>query len=121
MRRPKMLTHAHKRQRLASTFFLELYRKGGCGFLNHSAQVTSIGTGGCFVDVESKEKSKEWMHTSTRQADEVRTNISVRQEGDGNRYMEEKTSSDGGSHAIMGHNNFRSLFRNIKKLDVAGY
>jgi hypothetical protein len=46
---------------LASTF-LEQYHKFGDEFLNHIIQVTCGETWVSFVNVETKEQSKQWMH-----------------------------------------------------------
>jgi hypothetical protein len=42
--------------------FLEEYHKDGSEFLNHILQVTSDETWVSFVNVETKEQSKQWMH-----------------------------------------------------------
>jgi hypothetical protein len=54
---PKILTGAHKTQRIGSAFvdLLEEYRKDG-------VRVTSDETSVSFVNVETKELSKQWMH-----------------------------------------------------------
>jgi hypothetical protein len=43
------------------TFFLEKYHKDGLEFLSHIG--TSDETWVSFVNVETKEQSKQWMHT----------------------------------------------------------
>jgi hypothetical protein len=43
--------------------FLEQYHKEGNEFLNHIVQVTADETWVSFVNVETKEQSKQWMHT----------------------------------------------------------
>jgi hypothetical protein len=58
---PKMLTNAHKTQRMASALtFLQQYHKDSDEFLNH------IGRGDetwvSFVTVQTKERSRQWMH-----------------------------------------------------------
>jgi hypothetical protein len=59
-----MLTGAHKTERMASTLtFLKRYHKGGDEFLSHIVGVTSDETWVSFVNVETKEQSKQWMHT----------------------------------------------------------
>jgi hypothetical protein len=59
-----MLTDAHKIQRMALTLnFLERYHKDGDEFLNHIIRVTIGVTWASFVNVETKEQSKQWMHT----------------------------------------------------------
>jgi alpha-amylase/alpha-mannosidase (GH57 family) len=59
-----MLTGVQKMQRMVSTLtFLERYHKDGDEFLNHIVQVTGEETWVSFVNVETIEKSKQWMHT----------------------------------------------------------
>jgi hypothetical protein len=62
---PKMLTGAHKTQRmdLALVFFSERYRKDGYEFLDQIVRVAGGETWVSFVNVETKEQSKQWMHT----------------------------------------------------------
>jgi hypothetical protein len=61
---PKMLTGAHKTQRIASALtFLERHHKNGDEFLNHIVRVAGDETWVLFVRVETKEQSKQWMHT----------------------------------------------------------
>jgi hypothetical protein len=57
-----MLTGAQKtrRQWLRVDFFLERYQKDGDEFLNHI--VSGNETWVSFVNVETKEESKKWMH-----------------------------------------------------------
>jgi hypothetical protein len=53
----------HKMQKMASILtFLEQYHKNDDEFLNHIVQVTGDETWVSFVNVESKEQSKQWMH-----------------------------------------------------------
>jgi hypothetical protein len=57
-----MLTGAHKTQRMASALtVLDRYQKDGYEFLNHI--VTSDETWVSFANIETKEQSKQWMHT----------------------------------------------------------
>jgi hypothetical protein len=59
-----MLKDAHKTQRMASALtFLERYHKDGVEFLNHIIRVTDDEICVSFVNVETKEQSKKWMHT----------------------------------------------------------
>jgi hypothetical protein len=59
---PKMFTDAHKTQRMAwALTFLEWYCKDGNEFLNHI--VTGDETWVSCVKAETKEQSKQWMHT----------------------------------------------------------
>jgi hypothetical protein len=43
--------------------FLDRYHKDGDEFLNHFVRVTGDETWVSSVNVETKEKSKQWMHT----------------------------------------------------------
>jgi hypothetical protein len=59
-----MVTGAHETQRMASALtFLERYHKDGDKFLNHIVRVTGDETWVSFVNLETKEQSKQWMHT----------------------------------------------------------
>jgi hypothetical protein len=62
---PKTLTGAHKTQRMASAFvaFLEQYHIDGDECLSHIIQVTGDKTWVSFLNVETKEQSKQWTHT----------------------------------------------------------
>jgi hypothetical protein len=61
---PKMLMGAHKKQRMVSALtLLERYYKNGDEFLNHIVWVTGDETWVSSVNVETKEQSKQWMHT----------------------------------------------------------
>jgi hypothetical protein len=54
---------ANKTQRMASAFtFLEQYHKDG-EFLNHVVRVTGDETWVSFVNVETKEQSRQWVPT----------------------------------------------------------
>jgi hypothetical protein len=59
--------------RIAPAFveFLERYHKDGDLFLNHIIRITDDETWVSFVNVETKEQSKQWMHTFTKQAEKV--------------------------------------------------
>jgi hypothetical protein len=59
-----MLTGMHKMQSMVSNLtFLEQYCKDGDEFLSHIIQVLSDETWFSFVNVDTKEQSKQWMHT----------------------------------------------------------
>jgi RNA:NAD 2'-phosphotransferase (TPT1/KptA family) len=58
-----MLMGAHKMQRMASVLtFFERYHKNGNEFLNHIVSVRGDEISVSFVNSETKEKSKQWMH-----------------------------------------------------------
>jgi hypothetical protein len=62
-----MLTYVHKTQRMALTLtFLERYHKDSDEFLNHIVRVTCDEIWVSFVNVETKEQSKQWMHTHSQ-------------------------------------------------------
>jgi hypothetical protein len=59
-----MLVGVHKTYRMASVLtFLEQYHKDIDEFFNHIIQVTGDYSWVSFVNVETKEQSKQWMHT----------------------------------------------------------
>jgi hypothetical protein len=61
---PKMLSGEHKTQRVASALtFLERHHKDGDEFLHHIIRVTDDQTWVSFLNAETKENSKNWMHS----------------------------------------------------------
>jgi hypothetical protein len=61
---PKMFARAHKTQRMPSALiFLDRYHEDGDEFLDYIAWVTSDETWVSFVNVETKEQSRQWTHT----------------------------------------------------------
>jgi hypothetical protein len=55
---------AHQMQRMTSALtFLEQYHEDGDEFLSHFVRVTGDETWASFVNTETKEQSKQWMHT----------------------------------------------------------
>jgi hypothetical protein len=65
----KMLIGVHKMQRMASTLpFSKRCHKDSNAFLNHIVRVIGDKTWVSFVKVDTKEQSKQWMHTFTKQA-----------------------------------------------------
>jgi hypothetical protein len=69
---------------MASAFadFLERTHKDGDGFLNHSVRLTGGETWVSFVNVQTKEQSKQWMHTHSPNKSKK-----YKQEGDGNSFL----------------------------------
>jgi hypothetical protein len=68
------------------------------------------------VNVETKEQSKQWMHThSPNKPIKFKQTLSARKLMDCNCFLGKETSADGGIHAIRGYNNVRSVLRNTKK------
>jgi hypothetical protein len=58
---PNMLTGVHKTQRIALA--LTVFHKDGEEYLSHIVRVTDDKTCVSFVNVETKQQSKQWMHT----------------------------------------------------------
>jgi hypothetical protein len=59
-----MLTGEHKTQRMVSALTcLGRYHINGDEFINHIIRVTGDKTWILFVNVETKEQLKQWMHT----------------------------------------------------------
>jgi acetyl-CoA carboxylase beta subunit len=87
--------------------FLERCYKDGDEFLNHIVRVT----------VETKEQSKQWMHTNSykTQAENFKQTLSACQKVDGICFLGQKMSAESRVHATRDHNNIRSLFRNKMK------
>jgi hypothetical protein len=67
--------------------FLERYQRGGDEFLNHIVQVTGDGTWVLFVNVETKEQSKQWMHTHSPDKPKKSKQTSARQKADGSCFL----------------------------------
>jgi hypothetical protein len=87
--------------------FLKRYRKDGNEFLNHIVRVTGDVTWVSIMNVETQKQSKQWKHiTFTRQAEKV----------DGNCFLGQKRSADGGIHAKRDHTNVRNVLRKTKKI-----
>jgi hypothetical protein len=95
--------------------FLDQYHKDGSEFLNHIVRVTGDETWVSFVNVETKEQSKQWMHThSPKKPKKFKQTLSPYQKADGNCFLGQESSVDGGIHATGGHN-VRSVLRSTKK------
>jgi hypothetical protein len=55
---------SHRTQKMASALTcLERYHKDGSEFLSHIVRATGEETWVSFVNVETKEQPKQWMHT----------------------------------------------------------
>jgi hypothetical protein len=110
---PKMLTDAHKTQRMTSALtFLERYHKNGDEFFSHIVRVTGDDIWISFVNVETKEQSKQWMHTHSPNKFKQ---TSTCQKADDKYVLVQERSADGGIHATRDHSNVRSVLRNTKK------
>jgi hypothetical protein len=69
------------------------------------------------MDVETKEQSKQWMHTHSPNKPKVfKQTLSACQKADGNCFVRQARSADNGIHATRDQNNVRSVLRNTKKI-----
>jgi hypothetical protein len=107
---------AHKSQRMALALtFLGRYHKDGNAFLSHTIQVTGDVTWVSFVNVETKEQSKQWMHTHSPNKSKKFKHMSACQETDDNCFLGQERSAYGGICAIKDQNNVISLLKNKQK------
>jgi macrodomain Ter protein organizer (MatP/YcbG family) len=90
--------------------FLERYHKDGDEFLKHIVRVTGDETLVSFVNVETKEQPKQWMHTHSPNKLKKFKQTSAR-----NSFVGQEKSADGGIHRTKGHNTIRSVLRNTKR------
>jgi hypothetical protein len=68
-----------------------------------------------FVNVETKEQSKQWMHThSSNKLKKFTQTLSSCQKADGNCFLGQERSAEGGIHATRDRNNVRSALRSTK-------
>jgi hypothetical protein len=65
--------------------FLERYHKDGDEFLNHVVGVTGDETWVSFVNAETEEQSKQWMHTHSQNKPKKFKQTNVCQKADGTR------------------------------------
>jgi hypothetical protein len=84
--------------------------------LNQIVRVTNDETRVSFVNVETKEQSKQWMHTqSPNKPERFKQTLSVFQETYGGCFfLGQERCADGEIHATWGHNNVRSALRNTR-------
>jgi hypothetical protein len=86
-------------------------------FLNHIVRVRGDETWVSFVNAETKEQSKQWMHThSPNKQKKFKQTLSSCQKADGNCFLGQERSTDGGIYAKRDHDNVTSLLRNTKQL-----
>jgi hypothetical protein len=75
---------------------LEQYHKDGSEFLNHIVRVTGDETWVSFVNVETKEQSKQWMHPhSSNKPKKFKQTMSPCQKADGSCFLGKERSTDG--------------------------
>jgi hypothetical protein len=68
------------------------------------------------MNVETKEQSKQWMHThSPNRLVKFKQTLYACQKADGNCFLRQERSADGGIHATRDHNNIRTILQNTKK------
>jgi hypothetical protein len=68
------------------------------------------------VNFETKEQSKQWMHTcSPKKPKKFKQMMSARNLMDGNCFLGQERSVDGGIHATRDHSKIGSVLRNAKK------
>jgi hypothetical protein len=68
------------------------------------------------VDAETKEHSKQWMHThSPNKLKMFKQTLFVCEKADGNCFLGQEIGPDGGIHATRDHNNVTSILQNTKK------
>jgi hypothetical protein len=90
--------------------FPQRHHKEGDEFLNHFLRVTDDETWVSFVNAESKEQSKQWMHThSPNMLKKFKQTLSFCQKADGNIFLGQERSADGGIHATRDRNKVRSV------------
>jgi hypothetical protein len=82
------------------------YHKYGKEFLSHIVWVTGDETWVSFVNAETKEPSKQGMHThSTNKLKKFKQTLSACQKAYGNCFLGHETGADGWIHATRDHNN----------------
>jgi hypothetical protein len=96
--------------------FLELCHKDSYEFLNHITQVIDDETWVSYVNAETKEQSKNLMHTYLPNKLNKFKKKSACQKADGNCFLGKERSADSGSHATRDNTNVRSVLQSTKKL-----
>jgi exosome complex RNA-binding protein Csl4 len=106
-----MLTGAHKTRRLPLTLnILRLYHKHGDEVLNRIVRVTGDETWVSFVNVETEEQSKQWMHThSSNKPKKFNQALSACQKADCNCFLGQERNADGETRASRDHSNVRNV------------
>jgi hypothetical protein len=95
--------------------FSEPYHKDGDRFLNRIVLVPGDETWLSFMNVETKEQLKQWMHThSSENPEKFKQTLPACQKADGNCFLGQERRADGGIHATRDHNDVRSVLRNTK-------
>jgi hypothetical protein len=97
--------------------FLERYHKDSNEFLNHIVQVTGDEIWVSFVNGETKEQSKVWMHTHSPSEPKksLKKHLPARKLMATFSETGQERSADGGIYATRDHSNIRSVLQNAKK------
>jgi hypothetical protein len=105
---------AHKTQRMASAFvdFLERYLKDSDEFLSHIIRV-NLGFHLWMLKPKSNQSSG-YTHTPNKPKKFKQITYAC-QKADGNSFLVQEMSADGGIHATRNHSNARSVLQNTKK------
>jgi hypothetical protein len=99
--------------------FLERYHKDGNEFLNHIVRVTGHETRVSFVNVQTKEQSKHWIHTYSPNKSNVFKQVLSARKLMAIIFWRQEGNTDGGNYATWDHNNVRSVLRNSKQIHRA--
>jgi hypothetical protein len=106
-------------QNTENCFGFDFFQSDGAKMLMNFSiilRVTGDETWVSFVNVETKEQSKQWMHIhSSNKLKMFKQILSACQKADGNYFLGQERSADGGIHAKRDHNNVRSVLRNTNK------
>jgi hypothetical protein len=80
-------------------------------------RATGDETWGSVANVETKEQSKQWMHThSPNKLKKLKQTLSACQKADANCFLGQEKSADAGIHATRDNNNVISVLQNTKRL-----
>jgi hypothetical protein len=94
---------------MASDFtILEQDHKDGNEFLNYVVRVTGDETWVSFVNVETKEQSKQWMHTHLPNYLKKFKQTPACQKADGSCFLGQERSADDEIHATREHSNVKN-------------
>jgi hypothetical protein len=97
-----------------SRIFLGRYHKDGEEFLDHIIRITGDETWISFVNVETKEQPKQWMHTHEPNNSKKFKQTYACQKADGNFFLGQERSVDV-IHGTRDRNDLRNLLRNTQK------
>jgi hypothetical protein len=90
--------------------FLDRYHEDDGEFLNHTVQVIGDETWVSVLNAETKQQLKQRMHTnSPNKPRKFKQMLSACMKADGNWFLGQERSADGGIHTKRDHNNVRSV------------